>query len=100
MGRLPRRIARAVSRGRSRGWRLLRWHSGGTWIVIGIAVASAVVVLVPLVLIALHVYGDRTNLPDPGPFERFEFLAIGHVYDANDTPLIELAREHRSITAF
>lgn len=68
--------------------------------VVGIAVASAGVVLVPLVLIALHVYGDRTNLPDPGPFERFEFLAIGHVYDANDTPLIELAREHRSITAF
>jgi len=100
MGRLPRRIAGAVSRWLSRGWGLLRRYRVATWIVIGIAAASAVVVFVPLVLIALHVYGDRTNLPDPGPFERFEFLAIGHVYDASGTPLVQLAREHRTITAF
>src|SRR5882762_210602 len=100
MGQLPRTIASAVSRWWSRGWRLLRRHPVAAWIVTGIAVASAVVALVPLVLIALHVYGDRTNLPDPGPFERFEFLAIGHVYDANGAPLIQLAREHRSITAY
>jgi len=100
MGQLPRRIACAVGRWWSRGWRLLRRHPVAAWIVTGIAVASAVVALVPLVLIALHVYGDRTNLPDPGPFERFEFLAIGHVYDANGAPLIQLAREHRSITAY
>ena len=42
-----------------------------------------------------HVYFDRTNLPDIGPFARFEFPAIGHVYDANDQPLIEMAREYR-----
>src|SRR6266850_5363823 len=100
MGQLPRTIASAVSRWWSRGWRLLRRHRVVASIVTGIAAAAAIVVLVPVALIALHVYGDRTTLPDPGPFERFEFLAIGHVYDANGTPLIQLAREHRSITAY
>jgi penicillin-binding protein 1A len=47
-----------------------------------------------------HVYLDRTNLPDPGPFTRFEFPSIGHVYDANGQPLIELAREYRTITQY
>jgi len=84
----------------SHGWRLLRRHRVVAWIVPGIAAAAAIVVLVPVALIALHVYRDRTTLPDPGPFERFEFLAIGHVYDAIGAPLIQLAREHRSITAY
>ena len=83
-----------------RVWRLVRRHAVIGWIVTGIAAAAAIVVVVPVVLVAQHVYGDRTNLPDPGPLERFEFLAIGHVYDANGIPLIELAREHRSITAY
>jgi hypothetical protein len=34
----------------------------------------------------VRIYRDRTNLSDPGPFERFEFLAIGHVYGANGEP--------------
>src|SRR5580658_76521 len=45
-----------------------------------------------VLLLGLHyVYCDRTNLPDIGPFARFEFPAIGHVYDADGQPLIELA---------
>ena len=83
-----------------RVWRLVRRHAVIGWIATGIAAAAAIVVVVPVVLVAQHVYGDRTNLPDPGPLERFEFLAIGHVYDANGAPLIQLAREHRSITAY
>jgi penicillin-binding protein 1A len=47
-----------------------------------------------------RVYFDRSNLPDPGPFTRFEFPSIGHVYDANGQPLIELAREYRTITQY
>jgi len=47
-----------------------------------------------------QVYFDRTNLPDLGPFTRFEFPTIGHVYDANGQPLIELAREYRTITQY
>jgi penicillin-binding protein 1A len=47
-----------------------------------------------------HVYLDRKDLPDLGPFTRFEFPTIGHVYDANGQPLIELAREYRVITQY
>jgi penicillin-binding protein 1A len=43
---------------------------------------------------------DREDLPDLGPFVRFEFPTIGHVYDANGQPLIELAREYREITQY
>src|SRR5688572_23118959 len=42
-----------------------------------------------------HAYFDRENLPDPGPFMRFEFPTIGHIYDTNGKPLIQLAREYR-----
>jgi penicillin-binding protein 1A len=52
---------------------------------------------VPVAVTLHHVYFDRGNLPDPGPFVRFEFPAIGHVYDANGGVLIELAREYRLI---
>jgi penicillin-binding protein 1A len=47
-----------------------------------------------------HIYFDRTNLPDIEPFARFEFPAIGCVYDADGRPLIELAREYRRITRY
>src|SRR5882762_2224507 len=47
-----------------------------------------------------HIYLGRRNLPDLGPFTRFEFPTIGHVYDANGQPLIELAREYRLITRY
>ncbi|MGA3209845.1 MAG: transglycosylase domain-containing protein [Terriglobales bacterium] len=54
-----------------------------------------------ILLMALHyVYLDRSNLPDIGAFVRFEFPAIGHVYDANGQPLIELAKEHRQIVQY
>lgn len=47
-----------------------------------------------------HLYFDRINLPDIEAFARFEFPAIGRVYDANGRPLIELAREYRRITKY
>ena len=47
-----------------------------------------------------YVYFDRRNLPDIGPFTRFEFSTVGHIYDAGDRPLIELAREQREISAY
>ena len=54
------------------------------------------VIGVTLVAMGLyHVYFDRTNLPDIEPLTRFEFPTIGHVYDANGQPLIEMAREYR-----
>ena len=42
-----------------------------------------------------HIYLSRSNLPDLGPFTRFEFSTIGHVYDTKDQSLIALAREYR-----
>jgi|SRR5205814_69785 len=85
--------------GLSRVWGVVRRHPVIAWSAVGAMTCAALLVLVPITLIVLHVDGDRANLPDPGPFERFEFLAIGHVYDASGAPLIQLAREHRSITA-
>jgi len=65
-------------------------------------IVAAVSVLVTLLVAGElhHVYVNRDNLPDLGPFTRFEFPTIGHVYDAGGRPLMELAREYREITRF
>jgi penicillin-binding protein 1A len=69
----------------------LRWKRG----IITLLVCTTVITAA-LVAAGFHyIYFDRTNLPDIGPFARFEFPAIGHVYDANDQPLIEMASEYR-----
>ena len=47
-----------------------------------------------------HTLWSRRDLPDVGSFTRFEFPAIGRVYDANGQPLIEFAREYREITQY
>jgi len=78
----------------------VRRHPVAAWVTAGCVATVSVLAVLPIVLVAMHVYGDRDNLPDPGPFERFEFLTIGHVYDANGESLIQLARERRSITRF
>jgi len=69
----------------------LRWQRGVVRLLICTTVITATLAAVGL----YHVYFDRTNLPDIEPFTRFEFPTIGHVYDANGQPLIELAREYR-----
>src|SRR5664279_1693576 len=47
-----------------------------------------------------HVYFDRNSLPDLEGFIRFEFPTIGHIYDAHDQPLKEMAAESRQITRY
>jgi len=69
----------------------LRWQSGIVRLLICTTVITATLVAGGL----YHVYFDRTNLPDMEPFTRFEFPTIGHVYDVNGQPLIEMAREYR-----
>ncbi len=64
-----------------------------------VAAASAVAMVLALAE-CRHVYFSRHNLPDLGPFTRFEFPTIGHVYDAGGKPLIELAREYREIARY
>jgi penicillin-binding protein 1A len=81
-----------------------RTHSGGLrWAVrfgIGTTGIAAMIAVFVLLMGLHHVYFDRNSLPDIGPFVRFEFPAIGHVYDANGQPLIELARERRQIMQY
>jgi penicillin-binding protein 1A len=43
---------------------------------------------------------DRTNLPDLEPFVRFDFPTIGHIYDTNGQPLMEMATEYRWISRY
>src|SRR3984893_6494918 len=79
------------------------WVRRGVMVLLaGAALAAAAWVCVAgLAIGALHhLYFDRHNLPDLDAFTRFEFPTIGHVYDANGQPLIELAREHRQITQY
>jgi hypothetical protein len=62
-----------------------RAHSIGLrWAVrfaIGTTGIAALMAALVLLMGIHHVYFDRNNLPDIEPFARFEFPAIGHVYD-------------------
>ena len=67
----------------------------------GVVVAAASVLGTVLAVAEFHhLYFNRHSLPDLGPFTRFEFPTIGHVYDSGGRPLIELAREYREITRY
>jgi penicillin-binding protein 1A len=79
------------------------WRRRGVVVLLacGALAAAASVGAAGLTIGALHhLYFDRRNLPDLEAFTRFEFPTIGHVYDINGQPLIELAREHRQITQY
>ena len=67
----------------------LRWQSVVVRLLICTTVITATLVAVGL----HHVYFDRTNLPDIGPFARFGFPMVGHIYDSNGQPLVEVARQ-------
>ena len=69
----------------------LSWNSGVVRLLIIAMVIGSTIIAMGL----FHIYFDRTNLPDIEPFTRFEFPAIGHIYDANGQPLMEMAREYR-----
>jgi penicillin-binding protein 1A len=79
-----------------------RWNRRVILLLICGGIVAAASVLAPLLAVAEfhHVYFNRHNLPDLGPFTRFEFPTIGHVYDAGGRPLIELAREYREIARY
>jgi penicillin-binding protein 1A len=47
-----------------------------------------------------YLYYDRGNLPDLGSFARLDFPTIGHIYDSQGQPLVELAHEYRHITQY
>jgi penicillin-binding protein 1A len=68
--------------------------------VIGTTVISVMSCAFALLIGVHYIYFDRSGLPDIEPFVRLEFPAVGHVYDFNGQPLIELAREHRHIVQY
>jgi penicillin-binding protein 1A len=47
-----------------------------------------------------YVCFDRSNLPDLEAFYRFGLPTIGHVYDADGHPLVEMAMEYRQLTQY
>jgi penicillin-binding protein 1A len=71
-----------------------------------IITASALVICTALtagslLAVALHyIYFDRSHLPEIEQFAEFQFSTIGHVYDLNGQPLVEMSREHRRITPY
>jgi penicillin-binding protein 1A len=70
---------------------------------IGAMVVGAIALVVTLffsLTVVYHVYFARDDLPDIGPFARFEFPTIGRVSDVNGEPLVELAREHRVLSSY
>jgi len=74
----------------------MRWQRVVRYLILGTTFITIALVAVGF----HHVYYDRTNLPEIGPFTRFEFPTIGHIYDANGQPLFELAKEYRRIIKY
>ena len=74
----------------------LHWRRG----LIRVLVGTAIVVTTLIAGGVHYVYFDRTNLPDLDAFNRFELPTIGHVYDLNGWPLVEMASEYRQITRY
>lgn len=66
----------------------------------GSAGLLAMLGLLPTVRLVHYIYFDRSGLPDLERFIHFEIPTIGHVYDAQGTVLIELAREYRRVISF
>jgi len=74
----------------------LQWRRGAVRILLCTTIIEVTLVAVGI----YYVYFDRTNLPDLEAFSRFELPTIGHVYDVNGKPLIEIASEYRQITRY
>ena len=64
------------------------------------AAPPLILLFLPVVGLAYHVFFDRSGLPDIEPFIRFTPPAIGEVYDARGTVLIRLAREYRRVVSY
>jgi penicillin-binding protein 1A len=72
-----------------------RWRRAGCF-----AAVPLVLLLLPAMGLAYHVFFDRSGLPDIEPFIHFKPPTIGEVYDAQGTVLIRLAREYRRVVSY
>jgi len=73
----------------------LRWRRPAAGLLLCMTLLAATIVVG-----LYHIYLDRTNLPDLEPFVRFDFPTIGHIYDTNGRPLMEMATEYRWISKY
>ncbi len=78
------------------------WTRGVLLVVVGAGLLGVAALGVTVLAASAihHIFFDRQNLPDLGPFTRFEFPAVGRIYDIHQQPLVELAREYRDITPY
>jgi penicillin-binding protein 1A len=74
----------------------LPWRRAAT----GVLICAAIVAATLVAGVMHYIYFDRTNLPDLEAFTRFELPTIGHVYDVDGRPLMEMASEYRQITRY
>ena len=86
-------VARRIRTSRLAG---LPWRRGIVRGLVGTAIIAFAVAAAGI----HYIYFDRTDLPDLQAFLRFEFPTVGHVYDVNGRPLIEMATEYRRITRY
>jgi penicillin-binding protein 1A len=63
-------------------------------------VCLALLLLLPVVGLAHHIYFDRRLLPDLEPFIRFEIDATGRIDDARGEVLVEVARQNRRVVSY
>ena len=85
--------ARGIRRGRDAA---LRWRRPAAGLLLSTALIAAILAGIGF----YRIYLDRTNLPDLEPFVRFDFPTIGHIYDTNGQPLMEMATEYRWISKY
>ena len=74
----------------------LPWRRGMMRTLVCTAIAAAALAAGGIYYVCL----DRSNLPDIEAFCRFQLPTIGHVYDADGRPLVEMAVEYRQVTQY
>ena len=89
--RLGMAVARLAGLVRSRRARRSRWARHG--VLVG-GLTLVLILVLPIVGLAHHLYFDESDLPDIEPFIRFELPTTGQVYDARGGGLIPLAPQY------
>ena len=60
-------------------------------VVVGVLAGTTIIAATLMTGVIGYIFFDRNDLPDLEAFTRFEFPTIGHIYDANGQPLMEMA---------
>jgi penicillin-binding protein 1A len=91
-------VAQAMAARGTRGSRYakLRWRKPAAGLFLCTTLMTATLVGIGF----YRIYLDRTNLPDLEPFVRSDFPTVGHIYDTNGQPLMEMATEYRWISKY